>query len=92
LVVKRFAAVVALVIVSASGGAAARTAAVPGWLRVEPGGKTACARGGEYAFWTRVRDPKRLVLFYSLRVRGVALRDWGARLAAGRNVSCPTSR
>ena len=30
--------------------------------------------------------------FYSLRVGGVALRDWVARLAAGKNVSCPTCR
>ena len=61
--VKRFAALVALVVLSASGGEAA-SSADPGWSRVEPGGKTACARGGEYAFWTRARDPKRLVLFF----------------------------
>ena len=60
---KWLAAVVALVVVSASGGAAA-TPSDPGWRRVEPGGKTACARGGEYAFWTRASDPKRLVLFF----------------------------
>ena len=61
--VKRLAALVALVVLSASGGAAATTAG-PGWHRVEAGGKTACARGGDYAFWTRTRDPTRLVLFF----------------------------
>jgi hypothetical protein len=30
--------------------------------------------------------------FYSLRVGGVSLRDWVARLAAGRNVGCPVCR
>jgi hypothetical protein len=30
--------------------------------------------------------------FYSLRVDGVRLRDWVARLATGRNVDCPTCR
>jgi hypothetical protein len=28
--------------------------------------------------------------FYRLRVGGVSFRDWATRLAAGRNVSCPT--
>ena len=35
-----------------------------GWQRHEPGGATVCARGGKYAFWSRVADPKRLVLFF----------------------------
>lgn len=34
------------------------------WMRVEPGGKTRCARGGEYAFWLRRGDPKKLVVFF----------------------------
>lgn len=61
---KRVAALVALVVLTTSGGAAATAPDVPGWQRVEPGGRTACARGGDYAFWTRVRDPKRIVLFF----------------------------
>jgi hypothetical protein len=50
------------------GGAPARTAAPerpsPRWERIEPGGRTACARGGRYAFWLRRADPKRLVVFF----------------------------
>ena len=34
------------------------------WQRVEPGGATRCARGGEYAFWLRRADPKRLLIFF----------------------------
>jgi pimeloyl-ACP methyl ester carboxylesterase len=34
------------------------------WRRVEPGGATACARGGRYAFWARPADRKRLVIFF----------------------------
>jgi Pectinacetylesterase len=34
------------------------------WQRVEPGGATRCARGGEYAFWIRRGDPKRLLIFF----------------------------
>jgi hypothetical protein len=62
--VKRLVALVALVVVSVSADATATTPAEPGWQRVEPGGKTACARRGDFAFWTRVRDPKRVVLFF----------------------------
>ena len=36
----------------------------PSWRRVEPGGATRCARGGRYAFWARVADPSRLVVFF----------------------------
>jgi hypothetical protein len=60
----RLALLVALVAVGVGGDAAATTAPDAGWQRVEPGGRTACARGGDYAFWTRVRDPKRVVLFF----------------------------
>jgi Pectinacetylesterase len=34
------------------------------WQRVEPGGATGCARGGRYAFWARVADPSKLVVFF----------------------------
>jgi hypothetical protein len=61
---RRLAVLVALVAIGVSGDAAPTIAADAGWQRVEPGGKTACARGGDYAFWTRVRDPKRVVLFF----------------------------
>lgn len=36
----------------------------PTWERIEPGGRTACARGGRYAFWLRRADPKRVVVFF----------------------------
>jgi hypothetical protein len=36
----------------------------PTWQRIEPGGATRCARGGEYAFWLRRADPKRLLVFF----------------------------
>jgi alpha-beta hydrolase superfamily lysophospholipase len=38
--------------------------AMGGWERVEPGGRTRCARGGRYAFWLRRGDPKRVVVFF----------------------------
>jgi hypothetical protein len=36
----------------------------PSWRRIQPGGATRCARGGRFAFWTRVADPSRLVVFF----------------------------
>ena len=36
-------------------GSGAPAAPTNGWQRVEPGGKTKCARGGPFAFWTRGR-------------------------------------
>jgi alpha-beta hydrolase superfamily lysophospholipase len=43
---------------------AASLTAAGGWQRIEPGGRTACARGGRYAFWLRRGDPKRVVIFF----------------------------
>jgi Pectinacetylesterase len=45
-------------------GPARATRATTAWQRVEPGGATKCARGGRYAFWARVADPRRLVIFF----------------------------
>jgi Pectinacetylesterase len=58
--------VLALVVAGAvlCGGAAPGTAAESGWHRVEPGGRTACARGGEYAFWARRGRSDRLVIYF----------------------------
>ena len=42
----------------------AAPAARSGWERVEPGGRTRCARGGAYAYWLRRGDPKKLVVFF----------------------------
>ena len=56
------AAVVALALVACGGDADALR---PGeWTRIAPGGKTSCARGGEYAYWIRRGDPKRLLVFF----------------------------
>ena len=63
----RLLAIVALALVAtACGGAGDRAVptAAGGWQRVEPGGRTACARGGRYAFWLRRGDPKRVVIFF----------------------------
>ena len=47
------------------GGAGMAPAREPArWERIEPGGRTACARGGKYAFWLRRADPKRVVVFF----------------------------
>jgi hypothetical protein len=63
----RRSALFALAAVLALGGGEARARQAvqqTGWERVEPGGRTACARGGRYAFWLRRGDPKRLVVFF----------------------------
>lgn len=57
------AAATAAAAVSCAGGTTA--ASGPGaWTRVEPGGRTACARGGRYAFWVRRARADRLVVFF----------------------------
>jgi Pectinacetylesterase len=53
-----------LLFMGAVAGEAAPLSSGADWTRVEPGGKTKCARGGKFAFWTRVADRKRLVLFF----------------------------
>ena len=53
---------VSLALVLVGGGAPA--APTPDWQRIEPGGKTKCARGGTFAFWARVADPQKVVLFF----------------------------
>lgn len=63
------ATVIALFVAGCAGGdEQAEPVAAPvelgGWVRFEPGGKTRCARGGPYAFWTRKGDPKKLVIFF----------------------------
>jgi len=63
----RLLSIVALALaLTACAGEAERAAApdVGTWQRIEPGGKTSCARGGRYAFWLRRGDPKRLVIFF----------------------------
>jgi Pectinacetylesterase len=61
-------AVLALTLVAGCGAGRGEEDAVsstpPAWQRVEPGGKTRCARGGKYAFWLRRADPKRLLVFF----------------------------
>jgi hypothetical protein len=34
------------------------------WSRIEPGGRTRCGRGGRFAFWARIGDPDRLLVFF----------------------------
>jgi hypothetical protein len=54
-----------VVLVLAGSEAGARPdAPAPVWQRIEPGGRTSCARGGRYAFWLRRADPKRVVVFF----------------------------
>jgi hypothetical protein len=58
---------VMLVVVVVSGGASSGSAALSAtqeWQRVEPGGKTRCARGGPYAFWVHKGDPRKLLVFF----------------------------
>jgi pectinacetylesterase len=54
---------VGLVLVSGLARSAPAASAAE-WKRIDPGGKTKCARGGPFTFWTRVADPKRVVLFF----------------------------
>jgi hypothetical protein len=34
------------------------------WQQVNPGGRTLCGRGGPFAFWTRLADPRRLLVYF----------------------------
>jgi Pectinacetylesterase len=61
------AAVVAVALAAGVGGSAGAAPAgqgAPRWEKVEPGGRTACARGGEFAYWIRRADPSKLVIFF----------------------------
>jgi Pectinacetylesterase len=54
-----------LALAAVPAGAAERTAAATGsWERIQAGGRTACARGGSYAFWLRRGDPRRVVVYF----------------------------
>jgi Pectinacetylesterase len=56
--------VAALVLLVSGSGGEAEGRSAPQWVKVEPGGRTACARGGHYAYWIRRADPTRLVIFF----------------------------
>jgi hypothetical protein len=45
-------------------GPSATAAAAARWERVEPGGRTRCGRGGRFAFWARLADRERLLVFF----------------------------
>lgn len=45
------------------------------WERIEPGGRTRCARGGPYAFWVRRGSADRLLLYFQ---PGGACFDFGS--------------
>jgi hypothetical protein len=62
--VRTLAIVAALVVAGCAGGGDEPTIERGSWERVEPAGKTRCARGGEYAYWLRKADPKKLVVFF----------------------------
>jgi pectinacetylesterase len=47
-----------------AGSPPATAAARAGWERVEPGGRTMCARGGRFAFWARMGAPDRLLVYF----------------------------
>ena len=40
------------------------TAAQADWMKITPGGRTACARGGKYAFWFRRGSPEKLLVYF----------------------------
>jgi Pectinacetylesterase len=61
--VRLLAALLATLLLAAGGGQSAPTAPSD-WQRIAPGGGTRCARGGAYAFWAKVADPRRLVVFF----------------------------
>jgi hypothetical protein len=62
--VKRAALLLVCAVLAGCAGGGDDEVAMGTWMRVEPGGKTRCARGGEYAFWLRRGDPKKLVVFF----------------------------
>jgi hypothetical protein len=64
LVLPALALAVACLVPSAAARVTEGGVAVGGWQRVEPGGATRCARGGEYAFWIRRGDPRKLLVFF----------------------------
>jgi Pectinacetylesterase len=53
-----------LLLLGLGSGGAAEGRTEPRWVKVEPGGRTACARGGRYAYWLRRADPTKLVIFF----------------------------
>ena len=46
------------------GGPRQDAGAKRGWQRIEPGGRTACARSGRFAFWVRRGRPDRLLVYF----------------------------
>jgi Pectinacetylesterase len=58
------AVVVALIALAAGSVGQAAGQATPRWEKVEPGGRTACARGGPFAYWVRRADPSKVVIFF----------------------------
>jgi hypothetical protein len=62
--VAAFAAALVAAGCASDGAEDAALTAWSGWERVEPGGRTRCARGGAYAYWLRRGDPKKLVVFF----------------------------
>ena len=55
---------VAVIALAAGWGGDAAGQSPPRWEKVEPGGRTACARGGRFAYCLRRGDPTRLVVFF----------------------------
>jgi hypothetical protein len=50
--------------VCGGGGSSAGAFSLGDWVKVLAGGKTRCARGGDYAYWLRKGDPARLLVFF----------------------------
>jgi hypothetical protein len=63
-VIARLAPVLVMGVLATAVPASAAERAAPGWQRIEPGGRTSCARGGKFAFWLRRADPKRVVVYF----------------------------
>jgi Pectinacetylesterase len=47
-----------------TGGELAADAPTAAWTKVEPGGRTRCARGTPYAFWFHPGDPNKLLVYF----------------------------
>jgi hypothetical protein len=60
----RVALVALAMFLTACGGGSGAAFSLGDWVKIFAGGKTRCARGGQYAYWVRKADPTRLLVFF----------------------------